>query len=221
MTASSANAGDAPDHDAPPARGQTARGCVIELVETLVLTLVVFFVIQNFIAQPFQVHGPSMQDTFEQGQYVLVDRISHLWSPYTRGQVIVFQPPASVDDSGYPFIKRVIGIAGDTVELRDGLVYINGVKLNEPYLYTDPSGVVGPTEATGGQSSWVVPAGDVFVMGDHRQASEDSRMFGPIAVSSIVGRAVLRYWPLSAFGIIQTPDYGPIPAPAPAPSAAP
>jgi signal peptidase I len=197
------------DDDGMPERGQSARGCAVELVETLVLTLVIFLVIQNFLAQPFQVQQYSMEHTFEQGQYVLVDRISHLWSPYTRGQVIVFRPPAGVIDSQDPFIKRIIGVGGDTVELRDGQVYVNGVAINEPYLYRNDAGVVEPTEPTGGVSRWVVPAGELFVMGDHRQVSDDSRMFGPIPVSSVIGRALLRYWPLSDFGVIQSATYGP------------
>ncbi len=199
---------------AKPAPDRTGLGCLVEAVETVVLTVVIFFVIQTFIAQPFQVRGASMQHTFEDGQYVLVDRLSHLWSPYARGQVIVFHPPADAAEGDYPFIKRVIGVAGDTIDLRDGKVVVNGTVLNEPYLYTDPDGVVGPTDATGGETHWVVPAGDLFVMGDHRQASEDSRIFGPIPVSSVVGRALIRYWPLSAFEIIPTPTYSP-PVPAP------
>jgi signal peptidase I len=198
--------------DAPePTRSQAARGCAIELIETLALTLVIFFVIQTFIAQPFQVQQYSMERTFEQGQYVLVDRLSHLWNPYGIGQVIVFQPPAGVAEGNDPFIKRVIGVGGDTIELRDGQVYVNGVQLDEPYLYHDDAGNAQPTEATGGQSRWVVPAGDLFVMGDHREVSDDSRIFGPIPVSSVIGRVVLRYWPPSAFGPIETPTYSPAP----------
>jgi signal peptidase I len=187
-------------------------GCAFEIVETLVLTFIIFFVIQNFVAQPFQVKGSSMERTFEDGDYVLVDRLTPLWSPYARGQVVVFHPPETVIDRSEPFIKRVIGLGGDTVEVKDGQVFVNGVALDEPYLYRDESGAIEPTDA-GGESSWVVPPGDLFVMGDHRQASEDSRVFGPIPVSSVVGREMLRYWPLSKLGILATPSYQGIPAP--------
>jgi signal peptidase I len=187
-------------------------GCVVEAIETLVLTLVIFFVIQTFVAQPFQVQQHSMERTFAQGDYVLVDRLTGRWSPYTRGQVIVFQPPPTLTEGKEPFIKRVIGVGGDTVEVRDGQVFVNGVALDEPYRFRDDAGVVEPTEA-GDQTRWVVPEGELFVMGDHRQVSEDSRVFGPIPVSSVIGRGVVRYWPPSELGIIATPTYENVPAP--------
>jgi signal peptidase I len=206
---------DAPD-DAP-AEGragprQGGVGCAVEVIETLVLTLVIFFVIQTFVAQPFQVQQHSMEHTFAQGDYVLVDRLSHLWSPYTRGQVVVFKPPENVTEGKEPFIKRVIGVGGDTVEVRDGEVLVNGVALDEPYLFSNDAGVIEPTEAAD-QVRWVVPAGELFVMGDHRQASVDSRVFGPIPVSSVIGRGVVRYWPLADIGIVGTPSYANVPAP--------
>ncbi len=199
-----------PDGAAPaPAAGRSARGWAFEIIETIVLTLVIFLVIQNFVAQPFKVDGQSMEDSFLDGQYVLVDRISRTWSPYARGQVVVFQPPAGIEDGNYPFIKRVIGVAGDTVSLRAGRVYVNGAPLDEPYLFRGPAGQVQPTDPLTPQTSWTVPDGDLFVMGDHREVSEDSRAFGPIPISSVIGRAVVRYWPLADFGVIPTPAYAP------------
>jgi signal peptidase I len=193
-------------------RRRGGLGCAVEVIETLVLTLVIFFVIQNFVAQPFQVKGSSMERTFVESDYVLVDRLTPRWSPYARGQVVVFQPPETVTDRTEPFIKRVIGIGGDTVEVRDGQVFVNGVALDEPYLFHNAAGVAEPTVA-GDQSRWVVPDGELFVMGDHRQVSEDSRVFGPIPVSLVIGRGVVRYWPLSEFGIIATPTYENVAAP--------
>ena len=210
--------GESSDTPAPEgARAETAsrrggRRVVVEIVETLVLTLVVFFVIQSFVAQPFQVKQHSMERTFVEGDYVLVDRLSRLWSPYARGQVVVFQPPASWTDRTEPFIKRVIGVGGDTVEVRDGQVFVNGVALDEPYLFRNAAGVAEPTVA-GDQTRWVVPDGELFVMGDHRQVSADSRVSGPIPVSSVIGRGVVRYWPLSDFGVIAIPTYENVPAP--------
>ena len=190
-------------------RGRSGGSWVVEIVETLVLTLIIFLVIQNFIAQPFQVQGSSMETTFLDGQYVLVDRLSHVWSPYARGQVIVFHPPEGAGENGYPFIKRVIGLPGDTVAVRDGKVFVNAAALDEAYTYRDENGVSEPTEPLTDTSSWTVPPGDLFVMGDHRQASEDSRAFGPIPVSSVIGRVLIRYWPLSAFGPIPTATHEP------------
>ena len=116
-------------------------GCLIEVVETLVLTLVIFFVIQNFIAQPYQVQQQSMEQTLEPGQYVLVDKLTPRWDEYNRGDIVVFNPPASWTTDPTPFIKRVIGEPGDTVEVRDdGLVYVNGAALDEPYTFTNEEG---------------------------------------------------------------------------------
>lgn len=208
------SSGSPAPENAPGAKVSRRRGglgCALEVIETLVLTLVIFLVIQNFVAQPFQVQQHSMDRTFAEGDYVLVDRLSHLWSPYARGQVVVFQPPASTDLKE-PLIKRIIGVGGDTVEVRDGQVFVNGVALDEPYLFNNAAGVAEPTTA-GDQSRWVVPEGDLFVMGDHRQVSDDSRVFGPIPLSSVIGRGVVRYWPFSDFGIVATPSYGNVPAP--------
>jgi signal peptidase I len=192
-----------------PSSGRRTLGCLFEIVETLVLTVVIFFVIQTFIAQPYQVRQQSMERTLEPGEYVLVDKLTPRWDTYKRGDIVVFEPPEgwSVDDDRTPFIKRVIGEPGDTVELVDGKVAINGTVINEPYIYEEPDGEPQQTEPTGGQSRWTIPAGDIFVMGDHRQASADSRTFGPVPESSIIGRAWLRYWPLDTFGVLQTPTY--------------
>ena len=164
-------------------------GCVVEVVETLVLTLVIFFVIQNFIAQPYQVQQMSMEQTLEPFQYVLVDKLTPRWDTYNRGDIVVFNPPASWTTDPTPFIKRVIGEPGDTIEVKDdGFVYVNGVKLPEPYTYKNEQGVNEPTDAAPDQSTWVVPPDELFLLGDHRQKSADSRVFGPVPISSVIGR---------------------------------
>jgi signal peptidase I len=191
-------------------------GCLVEILETLVLTLVIFFVIQNFIAQPYQVQQNSMEHTLEPGQYVLVDKLTPRWDPFKRGDVVVFTPPENWTTDRTPFIKRVIGLPGDRVEIKDdGRVYVNGVALDEPYTFRNAEGVNEPTVPLNDTSSWVVPVGEMFVMGDHRQKSADSRAFGPIPESSVIGRAFLRYWPISMLGILQTPSYPGVPASAP------
>jgi signal peptidase I len=199
--------------DEEPAPGQSLFRRLRGIVETLVLTVVMFFAIQLFVAQPFQVQQFSMERTFEPGDYVLVDKLSPRWDAYSRGDVVVFNPPETWTSRKTPFIKRVIGTAGDTVEVRiDGRVYVNGTALEEPYLYADTAGGAEPTTADG-DATWVVPAGELFVMGDHRMMSADSRVFGPIPVSSVIGRGILRYWPLSGFGIVSSPTYAGVPAP--------
>jgi signal peptidase I len=200
-----------------------ALGCLFEVIETLVLTVVIFLGIQTFIAQPYKVQQVSMERTLEPDQYVLVDKLSPHWAPYARGDIIVFEPPANwATGDDVPFIKRIIGLPGDTVELRDGLVYVNGIKLDEPYIYQD-GGVPQRTESeTSGLTRWVVPVGELLVMGDHREQSADSRSFGPIEITKVIGRAWLRYWPFDTFGIMPKLthpelDSGGIPAPSPTP----
>ncbi len=177
------------------------------MVETLVLTLVIFLVIQNFVAQPYQVKQQSMERTLEPGQYVLVDKLTPRFGPYRRGDIVVFTPPPGWTDNDTPFIKRVIGLPGDTIDVKDdGKVYANGVALHEPYLYA-VNDVAQPTIAPPTQARWVVGADQLFVLGDHRMNSADSRSFGLIDRASVIGRAWLRYWPLDAFGIVGTPSY--------------
>jgi signal peptidase I len=178
-------------------------GCAFEVIETLVLTLVIFFVVQTFIAQPFRVKGQSMQHSFENDQYVLVDKLTPHWDGYHRGDVVVLDPPRDFQlEDNEPFIKRIVGLPGEIVELRDGQVIINGTPLDESYTYNTE-----PTEPLTDAVRWVIGPNQVFVLGDHRQRSEDSRAFGPIDQKSIVGRAWLRYWPLTALGMVSGPPY--------------
>ena len=202
-------------------------GCLLEIVETLALTLIIFVVIQNFIAQPYKVQQSSMERTLMQEQYVLVDKLTPHFDSYKRGDIVVFTPPEDwVGADRTPFIKRVIGVGGDTVEIHDGGVYINEERLDEPYIYTESDGAVQTTDAA--QERWVIPDGDLFLMGDHRQDSADSRVFGPVPVNQVIGRAWLRYWPFDSFGVLATPTYAapgespvlsasPVPSESPAP----
>jgi signal peptidase I len=197
-------------------------GCLIEIAETLILTLIIFWVIQTFVAQPYRVEQDSMRDTLLPQQYVLVDKLTPRFDDYSRGDIVVFNPvhrdpectaePEAIDVDAVPYIKRVIGEPGDTIEIRDGQVLVNGTIIDEPY-------VLGAMTPSVGQRSWTVPADRLFVMGDNRNNSTDSRsdQVGPICVRDVVGRAWLRYWPLDALGILQTPTYPDVPEPAIAP----
>ena len=181
---------------------RSGLGCLFEIVETLVLTLVIFFVIQNFVAQPYRVQQQSMEDTLQPGEYVLVDKLTPRFNDYRRGEVVVFTPPDTFPQpDGTPFIKRVIGLPGDEISISDGVVQVNGTALDEPYV----KGSI--TEAPPGQDRWVIPADEFFVMGDNRSNSADSRVFGPVPRDVIIGRAWLRYWPLDTFGVLETPTY--------------
>jgi len=183
---------------------------LIEVVETLGLTLIVFVVIQSFVAQPFQVRQTSMERTLEPDEYVLVDKLTPRFDPFHRGDIVVLHPPEDwEDEQGTPFIKRVIGLPGETVTISEtGGVTVDGVALGEDgYTYTGEDGTNEPTIPQSDQVTWTLGQDELFVMGDHREASADSRSFGPVKQSSIVGRAFLRYWPASTFGILSRPAY--------------
>jgi signal peptidase I len=184
-------------------------GCLLELLETLLVTVLVFVVIQMFVAQPYEVQQESMENTLLPGQYVLVDKFTPRFDPYHQGDVVVFIPPSGWerDASATPYVKRVIAVAGDKVDIHDGKVYVNGTALDEPYIYPGQDTAVPGV----GSKSWTVGTGQLFVLGDHRVASQDSRMFGPIEASSVIGRVWIRYWPFNTFGTL----------PASAPSASP
>jgi signal peptidase I len=194
-------------------------GCLFELLETLLLTLVLFLVVQAFVAQPYQVQRTSMENTLMPDQFVLVDKLSPHFDDYHRGDIIVFNPPtgAAQDASGTPFIKRVIGVGGDLVDIHGGRVYVNGNELSEAYIF-DKQSTDMPDKSS---KVWQLEPDQLFVMGDHRQDSVDSRDFGPIAKSSVIGRAWLRYWPLSQLGLIPQAKQPPAASGSPAPSKAP
>jgi len=182
---------------------------VREMFITFVLAAVLYVVIQTFVAQTYRVEQQSMEPTLDPGQHVLIDKLTPRFDDYSRGDVVVFRPQGA-RPGATPFIKRVIGIAGDTVEIRDGRVYVNGAVLQEPYL---PEGE--PTDTEGGASIWVVEEDTLFVMGDHRSASRDSRNdgIGLVSISDVIGRAWLSFWPLDTLGILETPRYSGIPEP--------
>jgi len=213
---------DATESSGAPAHGERAGsrralGCAFEIVETLVLTLLIYLIIHNFVAQPFEVQQSSMLPTIVDGEYILIDKLTTRWDGYEYGDVVVFDPPtgSGLSADGIPFIKRIIGLPGDTVSLENGRVFVtrpggNPVRIEEAYVVTTADGGTAPTlprDAAGTQTEWNVPDGAYFVMGDNRPQSQDSRAFGPIGEDLILGRAWLRYFPLERIGIIERPDY--------------
>jgi signal peptidase I len=195
---------------AAEARRERSRltSALIEIVTTVGLAVILYLVIQTFVVQTFRVEQGSMLSTLRPDEHLLIDKLTPRVDDYSRGDIIVFHPGGATERT--PFIKRVIGVAGETVEIREGQVWIDGVPLDEPYVYRDTrTGEPEPTEPTTRRSEWVVPPDSLFVLGDHRQQSTDSRAssVGYVHVSHVVGRAWLRFFPVDRLGILDTPGY--------------
>ena len=164
---------------------------VFEFVELFVFTLVAVMVLTTFFFRYSQVEGGSMDMTLADGDRLIIS--DFLYTP-ERGDIIVFEDYGT--DLRDPLVKRIIGVAGDVVEVKiDGSVYVNGELLDEPYVYVTPGKA--PTRIHG---KWTVEDGELFVMGDHRDVSKDSREFGPIKVDSVLGEVKLRFYPFDSFG---------------------
>ena len=177
---------------------------VVEWLAVIVGAVGLALVVKVFLLQAFYIPSLSMYPTLHEGDRVLVNKLSYKLHDVNRGDIIVFERPASEASSNIPdLIKRVIGLPGDKVSFDNGSVYINGERLNEPYL---PDGTV----TTGASAPnkclpvdpCVVPSGMVWVMGDNRGDSKDSRYFGAIPESSVVGRALITGWPFGRFGLL-------------------
>ena len=155
------------------------------------------------LVQAYHIPSLSMAPTLEEGDRVIVNRLSYRFGEIERGQVVVFKKPPNQPSDANDLIKRVIALPGETVQFRDGEVYIDGQLVVEPYLAqpssTRPRSLAIPGCAQEERASDVctVPSGYVFVMGDNRLGSQDSRTFGPISTETVVGRAFLRVWPIS------------------------
>jgi signal peptidase I len=183
-----------------PKKVSTGR-TILEYVVLAVVAIAVALLIQAFLVKPYRIPSESMENTLLIGDRVLVDRVSWRFSDPERQQIVVFHPPFA----GPVLIKRIIGMPGDTVSLKDGAVYINGNKLNEPYV-RKINGKSVPSEPFDNGLPWSlqqpykVPADNYFVMGDNRIDSGDSREFGPVPRGQLVGKAFARYWPPSRIG---------------------
>lgn len=183
--------------------GPTAAS-VIEWIIVIALAVALAVVVKAFFLQAFYIPSESMEPTLKIGDRVLVDKFSYRVSDIDRGDIVVFDRPAGEASTEVSFlIKRVIGLPGDQIVIQDGSVFVNGTKLDEPYV---PSGI-----ATSGANTpypctptqpCVIPEKHIWVMGDNRNVSRDSRYFGPIPESSVVGRAFVTLWPLSSFKIL-------------------
>jgi signal peptidase I len=163
---------------------------LVEWGAVIVGALIVALIIKTFLFQAFYIPSESMVPTLKVGDRVLVNKLSYEAHDVHRGDIVVFErPPTDHPDPIKDLIKRVIGLPGDELESRDGVVIVNGKRLQEPYL---AAGV-----RTDGLEKVVVPKGMIFVMGDNRGDSLDSRIFGPISQNLIVGRAFVRVYPIN------------------------
>jgi signal peptidase I len=186
--------GEAEDTDAQPRRRW--RRTILEWLGVIGGGIAIALLVEAFLIQAFWIPSPSMEPTLGVGDRVLVNKLSYNFHDVNRGDVVVFERPpgASNGENGEikDLIKRVIAIGGDTIEARDGNVYVNGKQIEENYLE--------PGTPTDNLPLTTIPDGRVFVMGDNRTNSEDSRIFGPIDEDDIVGRAFIRVLPITDIG---------------------
>ncbi|CAG0936011.1 signal peptidase I [Thermoflexales bacterium] len=180
--------------EAPTPTGLQHPNMLRDLVETMVLVAIAFLVVNALIGR-FRIEQVSMQPNLHEGEYVIVDKVSYAFRQPARGEIIVLKNP----HPGQPdLIKRVIGLPGETIEVRGGQVYINDQPLTEPYI-AQPMGREQPLTT--------LQAGQYFVMGDNRGNSSDSREFGARPGNDIVGRAWIIYWPPPDWQILSRPTY--------------
>lgn len=220
-----------PNSDAEAAP-KTKRSALREIIETALLALLIFVVVRTFVLN-FKVDGRSMMPTFENGEMLLVNRNAYRsldawdfidWVPGMderntativdfgdpkRGDVVVLTPPEPGEDK--PYIKRVIGVPGDEIEVRASNVYVNGTQLKEEYVggkySTCRTAEPDPWQYCGPGVVIKVPEGHVYVMGDNRTNSEDSRYFGVVPEANIIGKAWVIYWPFDVFGPVPNSSY--------------
>lgn len=165
---------------------------ILDVLETLILSVVLFAGI-NAISARIRVDGYSMEPTLQSGEFVIVNKLAYKIGTPNIGDVIVFHYPR---DPAQEYIKRVIGLPGDHVQVERGKVYVNGQQLNEPYIAAPPAY----------QNSWDVPPDSLFVLGDNRNNSSDSHNWGYVPMNYVIGKAVFVYWPPQQWGWIQHPS---------------
>src|ERR1700682_724951 len=181
----------------PAARASSASSLLRELVEVVVLAVILYFGI-SFAVQTVHVEGLSMWATLDNNDYLIANKIDYRLHAPQRGDIIILRPPT---DNSKDFIKRVIALPGERLLISNGIVYINGHKLDDPYLPEYWTTLNNPPPWSVGDGA-VIPANQYFVMGDNRNRSQDSRIFGTIGRDRIDGRAWFRIWPLDHFGDI-------------------
>jgi signal peptidase I len=172
---------------APPQRPAWV-GFMLEILQTLLMAVILYFLIDTVVGR-VRVENISMQPTLHEGQFVLVNKMAYRLGDFERGDVIVFHYPRNPEED---YIKRVIGLPGDVVEVRDEHVYINNQQLEEPYIASPPQYT----------NSWSIPDGQIFVLGDNRNQSSDSHSWGFVPEDYVVGKALIIYWPINDLKIL-------------------
>ncbi len=170
------------------ATNNTLTAWLADLFETILLAVVLFVGI-NLVSARIRVESISMEPTLTPGEFLIVNKLAYRFGEMQRGDVIVFYYPL---DTSQRFIKRLIGLPGDEVVVSDGKVFINGQALKEPYISAPPTYM----------GSWQVPSDAVFVLGDNRNRSADSHVWGMVPLDYIIGKAIFIYWPFDRFGLI-------------------
>lgn len=179
-----------------------AVAAFFDFLQSIVIFLAVLVMIYLFIMSPQEISGQSMEPNFHNGEYILTNKVEYKFSDPKRGDIVIFKSPSNPD---IDYIKRIIGTPGDRVRLSNNAFYVNDQKVDEPYLA--PGVMIFGGSYLQENQEIVVPTGKYFVAGDNRPHSSDSREFGPIAKEVFIGKAILRYWPISQLGLISRPTY--------------
>ena len=172
-----------------------------EISKIVIIALLIVVPIRYFVFQPFFVRGQSMEPNFHNSDYLIIDEISYRFSEPDRGEVIVFKYP---NDPSQRYIKRIIGLPGEIVEIRNGEIII---QTGSQQYVLEEANYLSQFTVTQGDSRISLREGEYFVLGDNRSFSSDSRRWGPVSEDEIVGRVLLRMWPISAFAKIEPPGY--------------
>lgn len=205
-----------------PRSERERRATAWEIIETILLALLIFLMVRGVVLN-FRVDGNSMEPTLTNSEMLIVNRRAYssvdldsllnalpgvdrqpgderyIFNPPRRGDIVVFRPPGSQSE---PYIKRIIGLPGETVEIRDGAVFIDGAKLDEPYVTSSTS-----WRGNGGESTITIPEDEYFMLGDNRSNSSDSRVFGTVPKANIIGKSWIAYWPPGSIEVLPRPSY--------------
>lgn len=183
---------DAPSEPQLPVAGQASWGAVLrEMAETVILALAIFFLLRTVVIQNFRVEGSSMEPNFHDGQFLFINKLAYRLGDPARGDVIVFRYP---NDPSRDFIKRIIGLPGETVEVRSGQILINGQSIKDLATVNQAGYSYGPV---------AVGPDEFFVLGDNRPNSSDSHSWGNLPTDLVIGKVVLSYWPPSDWGLVR------------------